>query len=75
MSLKQDFSFPSLSRSMSLKEVWLVYLDTSDEPIKIKASSRAEAQAYVQFDLDEEGMGELNVGPIGLVKIVKASEE
>ena len=65
---------------MSLKDTyWLVYGDTSwsmwiaADPIRVKATSQRGAFEAVNKICLEEGHGELNVGAIGLVKIVKES--
>ncbi len=66
---------------MSLKDTyWLVYVDTSwsmritpTDPIRVKATSQRGAFEAVNKICLEEGHGELDVGAIGLVKIVKES--
>ena len=59
---------------MALLETYFVYLDTTDEPIKVKARSSSDAQAQVQETLYQMGEGRLNVGAYGLVKIEKETD-
>ena len=60
------------------KNYWLVFVDTDDAPIRVLATSEEDAKDIVQEELIEQGRGELNVGDVGLVRIVeevKGNEE
>ena len=56
---------------MSQEVYWLVYIDTADDPSRVLSVSKEGAKEQVQEMCYEEGYGELNVGPIGLVDIVQ----
>ena len=56
---------------MCRKVYWLVYIDTADDPIRVLSVSKEDAKEQVQEMCYDEGYGELNVGPIGLVNIVR----
>jgi len=53
------------------KVTWLCFVDTNDDPIPFQSATRQGAKDQLQRMCYDEGYGELNVGPIGLIKIIK----